>query len=61
MMRDVQPQASHFIDGRYVEDTAGRLIECVYPATGEIVARLHSATPAMIELSLASATRAQKE
>jgi len=61
MMRDVQPQASHFIDGRYVEDTAGRLIECVYPATGEIVARLHSATPAMIELALASAKRAQKE
>ncbi|MEO5808232.1 betaine-aldehyde dehydrogenase [Devosia sp.] len=60
-MQDVQPQASHFIDGKYVEDTAGRLIECVYPATGEIVARLHSATPAIVELALSSAKRAQKE
>ena len=61
MMRDVQPQASHFIDGRYVEDSAGRPIECIYPATGEVVARLHSATPTVIEQALASAVRAQQE
>ncbi|WP_297103193.1 betaine-aldehyde dehydrogenase [uncultured Devosia sp.] len=60
-MRDVQPPASHFIDGRYVEDNAGQSIACIYPASGEVVARLHSATPRIIEQALASAARAQKE
>jgi len=61
MMRDIQPPASHFIDGRYVEDNAGQSIACIYPASGEAIARLHSATPAIVEQALASATRAQKE
>ena len=39
-----QPKASHFIDGDYVEDTAGTPIEVIYPATGEVIAQLHSAT-----------------
>ncbi|WP_137132222.1 betaine-aldehyde dehydrogenase [Rhizobium sp. FY34] len=56
-----QPQASHFIDGAYVEDTAGTVIESIYPATGEVIARLHAATPAIVEQAIASAKRAQKE
>ena len=56
----VQPIASHFIDGRYVEDTNGKIIECVFPATGEIVAKLHSATPEIVELAIVSAQAAQK-
>ncbi|MDO8885015.1 betaine-aldehyde dehydrogenase [Pseudotabrizicola sp.] len=56
-----QPTASHFIDGAYVEDTAGAVIDVIYPATGEIIARLHEATPALIERALASATRAQAD
>ncbi|WP_068304870.1 betaine-aldehyde dehydrogenase [Pararhodobacter sp. CCB-MM2] len=56
-----QPTASHFIDGQYVEDTAGAPIECVYAATGEVIARLHEATPALVDRALASAARAQKE
>lgn len=56
-----QPQASHFIDGEYVEDTDGTVIESIYPATGEVIARLHAATPAIIEMAIASAKRAQKE
>lgn len=56
-----QPQASHFIDGDYVEDTGGTVIESIYPATGEVIARLHAATPAIIEKAIASAKRAQKE
>ncbi|THV14341.1 betaine-aldehyde dehydrogenase [Rhizobium rhizophilum] len=56
-----QPQASHFIDGQYVEDTDGTVIESIYPATGEVIARLHAATPAIIEQAIASAKRAQKE
>ena len=54
-----QPKASHFVDGAYLEDTAGAVIEVIYPATGEVIARLHEATPAVVEAALASATRAQ--
>jgi betaine-aldehyde dehydrogenase len=56
-----QPKASHFIDGAYVEDTAGAAIDVIFPATGEVIARVHVATPAIIERALASAERAQKE
>ena len=57
----IQPTASHFIDGKYVEDTAGDAIPVIYPATGELIATVYSATPAIIDLALASAKRAQKE
>lgn len=55
-----QPKASHFVNGAYVEDTAGAVIEVIYPATGEVIARLHEATPAVIEAAIASAEAAQK-
>ncbi|MEL6618666.1 MAG: betaine-aldehyde dehydrogenase [Pseudomonadota bacterium] len=54
-----QPKASHFIDGKYVEDAAGKPIDVIYPATGEVVARVHAATPAIIDRALASAKAAQ--
>jgi len=56
-----QPEASHFINGEYVEDTNGELIECVYPATGEVIAQLHCATEKIIEKAVAGAARAQRE
>jgi betaine-aldehyde dehydrogenase len=56
-----QPKASHFVDGAYLEDSAGAPIEVIYPATGEVIATLHEATPAVIEAALASAARAQGE
>ncbi|ASY68051.1 betaine-aldehyde dehydrogenase [Sinorhizobium fredii] len=56
-----QPKASHFIDGEYVEDVAGTVIESIYPATGEVIARLHAATPAIVEKAIAAAKRAQPE
>jgi betaine-aldehyde dehydrogenase len=56
-----QPKASHFVDGAYVEDIAGAVIEVIYPATGAVIARVHEATPAVVEAALASATRAQKD
>jgi betaine-aldehyde dehydrogenase len=56
-----QPKASHFIDGEYVEDTSGTPFDSIYPATGEVIARLHAATPAIVEKAVASAKRAQKE
>ena len=54
-----QPVASHFVNGAYVEDKAGAPIEVVYPATGELIAVVHEATPSVIEAALASATAAQ--
>ena len=58
---NTQPTASHFIDGAYVEDTQGDIIEVIYPATGAVIATLHAATPAIVEQVLNSAKRAQKE
>ncbi|MGI2033327.1 betaine-aldehyde dehydrogenase [Rhizobium panacihumi] len=56
-----QPTASHFIDGEYVEDTEGTAFDSLYPATGEVIARLHAATPAIVEQAVAAAKRAQPE
>lgn len=56
-----QPKASHFIDGEYVEDKDGNAFESLYPATGEVIARLHAATPAIVERAIAAAKRAQPE
>lgn len=56
-----QPQASHFINGQFVEDTTGRAFDVIYPATGEVIARLHSATPAIINQAVEAAAQAQIE
>ena len=56
-----QPQASHYIDGAYVEDAGGEAFDVIYPYTGAAVARLHVATPAVLDRALAAATRAQAE
>ena len=55
-----QPTASHFINGKYLEDTNGSLIDVIYPATGTIIARVYEATPAIIEVAIESASIAQK-
>lgn len=56
-----QPKASHFVDGAYLEDAAGAPIEVIYPATGEVIAVVHEATPAVVGAALSSAARAQAE
>ncbi len=56
-----QPVASHFIGGEYVEDAAGAVIDCIYPATGEVVAQVHAATPAIVERALSAAAAAQAD
>ncbi len=61
MKHDAQPPASHFINGTYVEDTCGTPLEVIYPATGEVIARLHAATPAVVDQALAAARTAQGE
>ncbi|MEM8981137.1 MAG: betaine-aldehyde dehydrogenase, partial [Pseudomonadota bacterium] len=54
------PIASHFINGSYIEDTDGEIIDVIYPATGEKIAQVHSATPAIVEAAISSARSAQK-
>ncbi|MFW2588705.1 betaine-aldehyde dehydrogenase [Sagittula sp. SSi028] len=56
-----QPKASHFINGTYVEDTAGDAIPVIFAATGEQLATVHAGTPAIVEQALAAAAEAQKE
>ncbi len=59
MSYNPQPQASHFIDGAYVEDTDGTPIPVIYPATGEKIATVYAATPAIVEQAITSARNAQ--
>jgi betaine-aldehyde dehydrogenase len=59
MTVDPTPRASHFIAGIPVEDPAGEPIDCIYPATGQPIARVHAATPAVIEQALSAAEAAQ--
>ncbi|WP_048646086.1 betaine-aldehyde dehydrogenase [Nitratireductor soli] len=54
-----QPKASHYINGRYVEDEQGAVIDVLYPATGETIARVHSATENIVELAMEAARSAQ--
>lgn len=60
MTYSTQPMASHYINGAYVEDTNGAEISVIYPATGEVIATVHAATPAIIEQAITSALEAQK-
>ena len=50
-----QPQASHFINGAYQEDLHGRPLESLYPATGEVIARLHAAGSETVNAAVAAA------
>jgi betaine-aldehyde dehydrogenase len=57
---NIQPTASHFINGQYVEDKNGTPIDVIYPATGETIATVYSATPAIIDQAIKAAQQAQK-
>ena len=61
MTYPIQPTASHFIDGQYVEDTNGTPIPVICPVSEEEIARVYAATPAIIDQALAAAKRAQKD
>lgn len=60
-MQNIQPITSHFVNGQYVEDKSGEKIEVIYPATGEVIATLYSATPTIIEQAIISAKQAQQD
>ncbi|MCG8444139.1 MAG: betaine-aldehyde dehydrogenase [Hyphomicrobiales bacterium] len=57
----VQPIASHFIDGAYVEDAAGAEIACVFPATGERIATVHAGMAETVDKAISAAVHAQKD
>ena len=54
-----QPKASHYVNGRYIDDERGAPIPVIYPATGETIAELRSATQNIVELALEAAREAQ--
>ena len=55
-----QPKGSHYIAGHHAEDTDGKAFDSINPATGEVIARLHAATPHLIDTAIAAAVEAQK-
>jgi len=61
MPYSLQPPASHYIDGTFVEDAGGDRIDVISPATGDRIAQIHAATPAIIDRALAAAARAQRD
>ncbi|THH35813.1 betaine-aldehyde dehydrogenase [Aliishimia ponticola] len=61
MTQATQPKASHFVNGAYLEDTDGDAFDVIYPATGEVIATVHAATPAVIEAAITSGRAAQKQ
>jgi betaine-aldehyde dehydrogenase len=58
---NVQPKASHYVNGRFIDDPQGAAMPIVYPATGETVATVHAATPNVVELAVEAAREAQGE
>ena len=59
MTATVQPRGSHYIDGAY-RDGAGEEIASLYPATAEVIARVHAADAATVGEAVAAAGHAQR-
>jgi betaine-aldehyde dehydrogenase len=55
----LQPTASHFVNGTYLEDVEGTSFDTVDPATGETLATLKAATPSVVSSAARSAQMAQ--
>ncbi|POF34557.1 betaine-aldehyde dehydrogenase [Roseibium marinum] len=55
-----QPQASHYIGGSYLESQAGTPFDSLYPATGEVIARIKTADDGVIEAAIRTAKDGQK-
>jgi len=55
------PPASHFVAGRPLEDPAGAAIAVTDPFSEREIARVHEATPAVLEAALAAARAAQPD
>ncbi|WFE89113.1 betaine-aldehyde dehydrogenase [Roseibium porphyridii] len=55
-----QPQASHYVGGSYLESQSGTPFDSLYPATGEVIARIVSADDAIVDAAIKSAKEGQK-
>ncbi|MEM8704182.1 MAG: aldehyde dehydrogenase family protein, partial [Pseudomonadota bacterium] len=55
-----QPNASHFVGGSYLESRSGTPFDSVYPATGEVIARITPADDAVVEAAVSAAKEGQK-
>ena len=58
-MRSVQPAGSHFVGGKLREGVGAEVIESIYPASAQVVARLHAATDAEVDEAVGVARAAQ--
>ena len=56
---NVQPGPSHHVNGAFVEDDKGEVIESRYAATNEVIASVHSATKPIIDQAVHAARQAQ--
>lgn len=56
-----QPAGSHFINGSYVEDPRGTAFTTTYPATGEVLATLTTASDTLVDRAVSAAAAAQLE
>ncbi|MCI4644767.1 MAG: betaine-aldehyde dehydrogenase [Hyphomonadaceae bacterium] len=54
-----QPEGSHFVEGAYRDDREGTPFQSCFPADGRVIARLHVATPAILDHAIHSAQNAQ--
>ena len=61
MTVNAQPKASHYINGKYVEDKSGKAFQNLYPATDETIATLYTASDAIVEQAIEAASVAQKQ
>ena len=50
-----QPEASHYIHGAYANEAEGPELDSVYPATGEVIARIGAARGETVNAAVASA------
>ena len=60
MAYPTQPTASHYIGGAYVDDPKGAEIPVIFAANGETIAKVHDATPQIIDQALSAAHAAQE-
>jgi len=54
-----QPKGSNYIGGQYLDDPNGLEITSIYPATGEVIAKLNSASAATVNRAVEAARAAQ--
>ncbi|MBY6141076.1 betaine-aldehyde dehydrogenase [Leisingera daeponensis] len=57
----IQPQASHYIGGRYIENETGEPIDSRFPATGEVIATVRAADAAIVDQAVAAARKGYEE